>query len=366
MSAHAPRYSFLPPWILKKRLLHEGDHEETQLCYQHMQRLLGYRRLPETDMMPLSYAALPESGCPSQAHRRVMHLKNLTTVPDLYYREDRKAENPQPHMPVRQDTDTDNMFEYLDIIYGFFDDVFGYKSFNNSNATISAMTHYGRGYCNAFWNGAHLVFGAGDAGMSVSPLFMSFAQLDIATHEFSHAVIDHLSPLTYSHQSGALNESVCDVFTVMLGHYRGRHASHQGDWHIGRTLFNKQSGIKALRSLSSPGNAYNHPVIGKDKQVAHMRDYIELPDDPENDNGGVHCYSGIPNHAFYHFASALGGYSWEVAGQIWFDTLRRGNLPPECDFLTFARETMDIAGDNYDKDVTAVLMSAWKAVGLEP
>ena len=176
MSAHAPRYSFLPPWILKKRLLHEGDHEETQLCYQHMQRLLGYRRLPETDMMPLSYAALPESGCPSQAHRRVMHLKNLTTVPDLYYREDRKAENPQPHMPVRQDTDTDNMFEYLDIIYSFFDDVFDYKSFNDSNATISAMTHYGRGYCNAFWNGAHLVFGAGDAGMSVSPLFMSFAQ----------------------------------------------------------------------------------------------------------------------------------------------------------------------------------------------
>lgn len=38
---------------------------------------------------------------------------------DLYYREDRKAENPQPHMPVRQDTDTDNMFEYLDIIYSF-------------------------------------------------------------------------------------------------------------------------------------------------------------------------------------------------------------------------------------------------------
>lgn len=98
MSAHAPRYSFLPPRILKKRLLHEGDHEETQLCYQHMQRLLGYRRLPETEMMPLSYAALPESGCTSQAHRRVMHLKNLTTVPDLYYREDRKAENPQPHM----------------------------------------------------------------------------------------------------------------------------------------------------------------------------------------------------------------------------------------------------------------------------
>ncbi|KJF78089.1 hypothetical protein UA45_08490 [Morganella morganii] len=70
-----PAYSFLPPWILKKRLLHEGDHEETRLCYQHMQRLLSYHRVQEAETISLSYAALPDTGCHSPAHRRVMHLK---------------------------------------------------------------------------------------------------------------------------------------------------------------------------------------------------------------------------------------------------------------------------------------------------
>ncbi|OBU02557.1 M4 family metallopeptidase [Morganella psychrotolerans] len=369
LNTHRPNYTFLPPWIMKNRLAHDNNPEDARLCYQHIQLLLD--KHSRSDDNP----ALSEPGYPAEkrsadnppaAHRRVIHLKNMTVVPDLYYREDKKAKNPQYTTTIKSDADTDNMFEYLEIIYTFFADVFDYGSFDNHNATISAMTHYGRGYCNAFWNGTHLVFGAGDLITSSSPLFMSFAQLDIATHEYGHAVIDHLSPLTYSRQSGALNESVCDVFTVMLAHYQQQHKSHEGDWSIGRTLFTKSSGIKALRSLSAPGSAYNHPAIGRDKQISHMRDYIELPDNAENDNGGVHRYSGIPNHAFYHFATALGGYSWEVAGQVWFDTLRHANLPPECDFLTFARETVRIARDNYGDDVADILLNAWDAVGLNP
>lgn len=368
VNTHSPNYSFLPPWILKNRMDHDNNHEETRLCYQHIQLLLGKHHRSDDSVLPKLVYPVEKKPVnnPLAAHRRVIHLKNLTAIPDLYYREDKKAENPQYTAAIRSDTDTDNMFEYLEIIYTFFADVFDYESFDNHNATISAMTHYGRGYCNAFWNGAHLIFGAGDLTTSNAPLFMSFAQLDIATHEYGHAVIDHLSPLTYSRQSGALNESVCDVFTVMLLHYQQQHKSHQGDWSIGRTLFTESSGIKALRSLSDPGNAYNHPAIGRDRQVSHMRDYIELPDNVNNDNGGVHRYSGIPNHAFYHFATTLGGYSWEVAGQVWFDTLRNANLPPECDFLTFARETVRIARDNYGNDVAGILLNAWHAVGLNP
>lgn len=369
VNTHRPNYAFLPPWILKNRLAHDNNLEDTRLCYQHIQLLLDKhgRSDDSTTFSEPGYPAEKKSADnPLAAHRRVIHLKNLTVVPGLYYREDKKAKNAQHTATVKSDTDTDNMFEYLEIIYTFFADVFDYESFDNHNATISAMTHYGRGYCNAFWNGTHLVFGAGDLTASSSPLFMSFAQLDIATHEYGHAVIDHLSPLMYNRQSGALNESICDVFTVMLGHYQQQHKSHEGDWSIGRTLFTKSSGIKALRSLSAPGSAYNHPTIGRDKQISHMRDYIELPDNAENDNGGVHRYSGIPNHAFYHFATALGGYSWEIAGQVWFDTLRHANLPPECDFLMFARETVLIAQDNYGDNTAGILLNAWDAVGLNP
>ena len=51
----------------------------------------------------------------------------------------------------------------------------------------------------------------------------------------------------------------------------------------------------ALRSLKAPGTAYDDDVLGRDPQPAHMDDYVQT----EDDNGGVHINSGIPNHAFY-------------------------------------------------------------------
>ena len=63
--------------------------------------------------------------------------------------------------------------------------------------------------------------------------------------------------------------------------------------------------------MKAPGTAWTF-----DKQPAHMADYVDLPDDndPQNDNGGVHINSGIPNHAFYLAATTLGGHAWEARG----------------------------------------------------
>ena len=64
--------------------------------------------------------------------------------------------------------------------------------------------------------------------------------------------------------------------------------------------------------MKAPGTAYDDPRLGgKDPQPAHMGDYVDTTDD----NGGVHINSGIPNHAFYLAATALGGHSWEKAGR---------------------------------------------------
>ncbi len=57
--------------------------------------------------------------------------------------------------------------------------------------------------------------------------------------------------------------------------------------------------------MSEPGSAYDDPILGKDPQPAHMDQYIQT----REDNGGVHLNSGIPNHAFYLAAKALGGYA---------------------------------------------------------
>jgi Zn-dependent metalloprotease len=85
----------------------------------------------------------------------------------------------------------------------------------------------------------------------------------------------------------------------------------------------------------------------------------------DEDNGGVHMFSGIPNKAFYLASVAFGGYSWEKAGQVWWKTLNSGRIPPKCNFLQFADVTVDIAEELYGDDGAAIVRKAWNDVGVK-
>lgn len=82
------------------------------------------------------------------------------------------------------------------------------------------------------------------------------------------------------------------------------------------------------------------------------------------DNGGVHIYSGIPNKAFYLASVAFGGYSWEKAGKIWWNTMTSGKVHPKCDFKTFAQATIEVAKELEDKEAARTVRKAWKSVGV--
>ena len=85
----------------------------------------------------------------------------------------------------------------------------------------------------------------------------------------------------------------------------------------------------------------------------------------EDDNGGVHLNSGIPNHAFYLLATALGGNAWERAGQIWYDTLTGGELQPRASFADFARLTVAAARTRYGSgEEQEAVTKAWSTVGV--
>jgi hypothetical protein len=113
--------------------------------------------------------------------------------------------------------------------------------------------------------------------------------------------------------------------------------------------------------MAAPGTAYDDPRLGKDPQPGHMRDYVETTDD----NGGVHINSGIPNKAFHVLATTLGGNAWEVAGQVWVDTIT-GDISADCDFATFAGLTVAAATKRHgeDSEVVAAVRAAWDAVGV--
>ena len=113
--------------------------------------------------------------------------------------------------------------------------------------------------------------------------------------------------------------------------------------------------------MKAPGTAYDDPELGgKDPQPSHMDGYVTTA----SDNGGVHINSGIPNHAFYLVAVALGGYAWERAGRIWYETLRDPQLGADAQFADFARLTAATATRLFGAEAERAVTGAWDAVGV--
>jgi Zn-dependent metalloprotease len=203
-----------------------------------------------------------------------------------------------------------------------------------------------------------MVFGDGD-----DEVFTGFTgSLSVIAHELGHGVIDDEGGLVYQGQSGALNESIADVFGALAEQHHLGQTAGEASWLIGEGIFTDAVQGRALRSLAAPGTAYDDDVLGKDPQPAHMRDYVVTSDD----NGGVHINSGIPNHAFYRVATALGGHAWERAGLIWYRALTSGTLPATADFATFARATVTAAIAEYGEgsEEAAAVRAGWTDVGV--
>jgi Zn-dependent metalloprotease len=237
-------------------------------------------------------------------------------------------------------------------------DVFGRNSFDNAGSALIGSVHYQRKLDNAAWDGTEMYFGDGDG-----EYFRRFTlAVDVMGHELTHGVTSTESDLTYQGQSGALNESLSDVFGSMVKQYAHdpKQTAAEADWLIGAGLFTaKVSGV-ALRSMKAPGTAYDDPVLGKDPQPADMSGYVDTTDD----SGGVHLNSGIPNRAFYLTAVALGGHAWDGAGKIWYATMTDSALPADSDFSTFATMTAGHAASLFGETERQAVVDSWATVGV--
>lgn len=100
--------------------------------------------------------------------------------------------------------------------------------------------------------------------------------------------------------------------------------------------------------MKAPGTAYDDSKAGSDLQPAHWKSFKTLP--LTSDRGGVYINSGIPSHAFYLDFTMTGGYSWEIAGSVWYKALTRGQLSENATFREFAKLTIQNAG-NYEEKI---------------
>lgn len=344
-------FCILPPHILRS-ILERGNAEQRS----HASRTLAL----DTTFRALRAAAPKPQGRgvalaaqPGAKQRTIYTAQNQQTLPGVQV-----ASETNPPVPGA-DVAVTEAFDGLGATYDFYADVFNRNSIDDEGLPLDATVHYGNKYDNAFWNSQQMVFGDGDG-----ELFDRFTiSIDVIGHELTHGVTEDEAGLVYMFQAGALNESISDVFGSLIKQKVNNQTAAQADWLIGQGLLTQNVHGTALRSMQAPGTAYDDPILGKDPQPAHMNDYVNT----FNDNGGVHINSGIPNKAFYEAAVAMGGYAWEHAGRIWYETLRDAALKPNTGFKRFAKLTASTAARLYGQgsDQEQIVMAAWAKVGVQ-
>ncbi|MHA5053650.1 M4 family metallopeptidase [Streptomyces sp. SD15] len=350
MEADRTFCGFIPPHILRRLAL----HAEPALAYPARRTLErdAYERTHRdlTSLLGAPAVPPPAGAEADRPYRTVYDARRGIHLPGTKVR----AESSED---FGQDAAVNRAYSGLGAAFDLFFEAYGRRSLDGDGLPLTATVHYDEGYCNAFWNGEQMVFGDGDG-----EFFLDLTNsIDAIGHELTHGVTQYTAQLDYYGQAGALNESMSDVFGSLVKQYALGQTAAEADWLMGAGILSPRVNGVALRSLKAPGTAYDDDVLGKDPQPATMDDYVRTA----YDNGGVHINSGIPNHAFYLFATALGGHAWERAGQIWYDVLTGGELPGMAGFGGFAALTVRAARERYGQgEELQVLLKAWDDVGV--
>ncbi len=348
-----PITCILPPHMLKA-IIHNGTQAQREFAVLTMstsERFRGQRHATRDFASVLSFALAPGK------ERIVYDARQGAQLPGVPVR--REGD------PATSDPAVNEAFDGSGLTYDLFANIYGRNSVDGKGLRLDSTVHYMKGYDNAFWNGQQMVYGDGDEDLpEAQRLFNRFTvAIDIIAHELTHGVTEYEAKLAYYGQSGALNESMSDVFGSLVKQYQRNQTADQADWIIGQGLFTANINGVGIRSMKAPGTAYDDPILGKDPQPGHIDNYV----DTVEDNGGVHINSGIPNRAFCVTALEIGGYAWEKAGNIWYIALR-DKLTATSNFQDAADLTYQVAGQLYGAGGAEQLavQKGWTAVGIVP
>jgi Zn-dependent metalloprotease len=247
------------------------------------------------------------------------------------------------------------------VTWDYYKNVHGRNGIFGTGAGSFNRVHYGSGYVNAFWDGTKMTYGDGD-GSSFGPL----VSLDVAGHEMSHGVTENTAGLTYSGESGGLNEATSDIFGTMVEFYAAN-ANDPGDYLIGEEFdLASHSGFRRM----------DNPIADGDSPNCWSSNTKNLD---------VHYSSGVGNHFFYLLAEGSGaktingvahnsptcngstvtGIGRDAAQRIWFRALTV-YMTSGTTYAQARTATLNAATDLFGASSTqrATVAAAWSAVSV--
>lgn len=243
--------------------------------------------------------------------------------------------------------------------YDMMKDKFSFSGIDGDDgALISNVNIRGKFYVNAFWNGTSANFGNGDCDR-----YHPLTTLAISGHEYAHGFTEFTSGLIYRNESGALNESISDIFGKALEYYND---PSRFTWELG-DIIRQNEDVNFIRSMEDPTKR-NDPLFYAGKHWWTST----------GDNGGVHTNSGVMNYWFYLLVEGgeginEDGYNFKVdpmgmdkALSIVF-TMNAAYLNSTSNYFHALESSIQACEDlfgtaSYESDN---VIEAWQAVGLD-
>jgi thermolysin len=283
---------------------------------------------------------------------------------------------------------------YSAYTYDYYFKRFGRRGLDNANRRLVNMVHLVKRsglftapdetfglYLNAFYcgecAGGVMVYGEGLPGgvyLGATGQFVDYfsGALDIVAHELTHGVTTYTSRLEYVGESGALNESFSDMIGTSVEFFfqPAGPGLMKSDYLLAEDVFRPAlpGAREGIRSMANPA------LFG---QPDHYSKLAVLPPDDDNDNGGVHVNSGIPNHAFYLAieggtnrtsgirVQGVGPANREQIEKVFYRAFAQ-LMPSNATFAMARAVTLRAAQDLYGAGSAplAAVRDAWTAVGV--
>lgn len=173
--------------------------------------------------------------------------------------------------------------------WDYYYNIQGRNGIDGAGTATYNRVHYSSNYINAFWSDSCFCMTYGDGGSGYGVL----TSLDVGGHEMTHGVTSRTANLTYSGESGGLNESMSDIHGTMTEFYaRGGSGSSinntGGNWTVGEQLYTTPLRYMYKPSLDGASPDAWYSGIG---------------------NIDVHYSSGPMNRAFYFLSQGASNSS---------------------------------------------------------
>ncbi|MET7699753.1 M4 family metallopeptidase [Streptomyces sp. NPDC005485] len=251
------------------------------------------------------------------------------------------------------------------VTWDYYKNVHGRSGIAGDGKGSYNRVHYGTNYNNAFWDDSCfcMTYGDGD-GTTLGPL----VGLDVAGHEMSHGVTSKTAALTYSGESGGLNEATSDIFGTLVEFY-ANNSSDPGDYLIGEKIVRSGFGKPALRFMDKPSKDGNSADCWS-SSVGNL---------------DVHYSSGVANHFAYLLSegsgaktvngvnydsptcngSTVNGIGHDKLGKIWYRALTV-YMTSSTKYAAARTATLNAAKDLYGAGSTEynAVAAAWSAVSV--